>query len=245
MPLRFDVQRHSSIGSTSDEARRLARAGAAEGTVVVAEEQTAGRGRQGRSWTSAPGNLYVSIVLRPGVPAERLHELAFLAGLAVAEAVAALLPPGPAVTLKWPNDVLIDGAKVAGLLLEQDAEAAILGIGVNVAHHPEQTPYRAGALATVGARATPEMVLQRLLAAIDAALTLWRAHGFAAIRSHWLARAHPPGTPLVVRLGGATEAAVLDGRFAGIDAAGALLLDTAAGQVRIVAGEVARQDPSG
>ena len=238
----FQIRRYACLGSTNDEARRLAADGAQAGTVVVAAEQTAGRGRQGRAWTSPPGNLHATVLLRPGVPARRLGELALLAGVAVAEAVAGLLPArtaGPPVALKWPNDVLVSGAKIAGILIEQEGEAALLGIGINVAHRPGGTPYPATALALAGATAEVEVVLDRLLAALGAGLSLWQAQGFAAIRAGWLTWAHPPGTLLRVRLGGATEGATITGRFAGLDPGGALLLDTEAGQRRIVAGEVA------
>jgi BirA family transcriptional regulator, biotin operon repressor / biotin---[acetyl-CoA-carboxylase] ligase len=240
MPPPFTIRRYPSLGSTNDEARRLACAGARAGTVVTAGEQTTGRGRQGRVWTSPPGNLYASILLRPEVPTGRLGELGFLAGVAVAETVAGLLPPGRQVALKWPNDVLVDGAKVAGLLVEQEGAAAILGIGVNVAHHPPDTPYPATALVAAGAPADAGTVLERLLAALGAGLALWETHGFAAIRTAWLARAHPPGTALRVRLGGVTEWGSIEGRFAGLDPDGTLLLETNEGVVRVVAGEVLR-----
>ena len=240
MTLSFEIRRHACLGSTNDEALRLAAAGARAGTVVVAATQSAGRGRQGRVWASPPGNLHASVLLRPGVGTERLGELAFLAGLAVAETVAGLLPPERRVSLKWPNDVLVDGAKIAGILIEQAGDAAILGIGLNVAHRPPATPYPATALALAGTEVEVETVLQRLLAALGAGLALWQAHGFAAIRSAWLAWAHPVGTLLQVRLGGSAETGTIAGRFAGIDPAGALLLETAAGPRRIVAGEVAR-----
>ena len=232
----FDIRTYASLGSTNDEARRLAREGAAEGTVVTALEQTAGRGRHGRGWASPPGNLYLSLLLRPGLPPGRLGELAFLAGLAVADTAAALLPAGRAVMLKWPNDVLVDGAKTAGILIEQEGEAAILGIGLNLVHGPMDTPYPATTLAAGGAEADLGTARARLLDRLAAALACWRAEGFAPIRNAWLARAHPLGTALSVRL----PEGVVAGRFAGLDPAGALLIETAAGLRRITSGEVLR-----
>ena len=124
---------HEELGSTSDEARRLAQANAPHGTVVAARRQTAGRGRQGRVWVSPAGNLHASFLLRPGVAAVRVPEIGFVAALAVAETVDAVLPAGPAATLKWPNDVQLAGAKVAGLLVELVEDGAVIvGIGVNV-----------------------------------------------------------------------------------------------------------------
>ncbi|MDE2580599.1 MAG: biotin--[acetyl-CoA-carboxylase] ligase [Rhodospirillales bacterium] len=244
MPPSFDIRRHRRLGSTNDEARRLALAGAPAGTVVTATEQTAGRGRQGRVWHSGAGNLHASILLRPDVPPARLGELAFLAALAVAETVDNLLAPARRVVLKWPNDVLVDGAKIAGILIEQEGTAMILGIGINVAHHPPDTPYPAtdlaAAMAGAGAIVAVETVLQRLLAALGTGLAMWDTHGFAPIRAAWLARAQPSGTALRVRLGAVGVPDTIEGHFAGLDARGALLLDTPAGQVRIVAGEVVR-----
>ena len=235
--LHFLIHRHAALGSTSDEARALAAEGAPEGTVVTAGEQTAGRGRQGHGWTSPPGNLYASVVLRPAIDATRGPELGFVAGLAVAEALAGLLPPGRAVTLKWPNDVLVDGAKIAGLLVEFGPAAMILGIGVNVALHPSDTPYPATDLAQAGAIVAVDAVRDAVLAALAATMMLWETEGFAAVRAAWLARAHPVGTALMVRLGDGTRR---EGRFAGLGPDGALLLDIGEGRLRIVAGEVMR-----
>ena len=104
----------ASVGSTNDEAARLADTGVPEGTVVWSREQTGGRGRRGRHWASPPGNLYTSTILRPACAAPRAAELGFVAALAVAD----IVPVGRPVRLKWPNDVLVDGGKIAGILLE-------------------------------------------------------------------------------------------------------------------------------
>lgn len=233
----FLIDRRPTVGSTSDEARRLAAEGAPPGLVVTAAEQTAGRGRQGRGWASPVGNLYASVLLAPAVPPARLPELGFVAAVAVASTLDRFLPEGT-IGLKWPNDVLARGAKIAGLLVEQADGMAILGMGINLAAAPADTPYPATTLAACGAVVTPEMALERLLEALGDALARWEQLGFAPIRAAWLARAHPPGTPLRVRLGGPAAAGVLEGRFAGLDADGALLLATAAGQRRIAAGDV-------
>ncbi len=262
----FDVRLYDSVGSTNDEARLLAREGAAHGTVVTAREQIAGRGRQGRGWASPPGNLYLSAVLRLELPLARIAELSFVAALAVADAVDAVLPAGRLSTLKWPNDVLVDGAKIAGILIEQAERATIVGIGVNIGHHPANTPYPVTSLAACvpsplpppargggedrqsvgeppplagGGRGrgyeapTVDAVRGHVLAALGRWLHIWRIHGFAPVRTDWLARAHPPGTML--------RAHQAEGAFAGLDADGALLLDTPDGRRRIVAGEVIPQ----
>ncbi|MGC8476269.1 MAG: biotin--[acetyl-CoA-carboxylase] ligase [Acetobacteraceae bacterium] len=235
--LTFLIDRRPRVGSTSDEARRLAAAGAPPGLVITAAEQTAGRGRHGRGWTSPVGNLYASVLLEPAVPPARLPELGFVAAVAVAELLSGFLPAGT-VGLKWPNDVLARGAKIAGLLVEQAAGMAILGMGINLAVRPEDTPYPATALAAEGVVLSPEAALQRLLESLGSWLARWEQAGFAPVRAAWLARAHPAGTMLRVRLGGPAAAGVLEGTFAGLDADGTLLLDTEGGRRRIAAGEV-------
>ena len=144
LPRGYVLKALDEIDSTNEEARRLAAAGAAAGTVVWAKRQTAGRGRRGRSWISEPGNLFTSLILRPHVPPARAAELTFVASLAVAQAVAGFLP-GRIICTKWPNDVLVDGGKIAGILIESAAGTSgkvdwlVVGIGINVAHHPNDT----------------------------------------------------------------------------------------------------------
>src|SRR5579885_2761839 len=236
----FRLLRFDRIDSTSDEAKRLAAAGAAEGTLVWALEQGAGRGRRGRSWVSPRGNLYLSLVLRPAGTARAAAQLGFAAALAVAEACAAVLPAGADVRCKWPNDVLIGGAKAAGILLESVAGAGqgvawmVLGIGVNLASHPAATEFPATSLAAAGAEVTPEAMLPILAGRLLAWYETWRRQGFAPVREAWLARAFALGGPIRVRL----AAGELGGRFAGLDADGMLLLDGAEGPRAIAAAEV-------
>jgi BirA family biotin operon repressor/biotin-[acetyl-CoA-carboxylase] ligase len=222
-----------SVSSTSDEATRLAEAGASEGTVVWAREQTGGRGRRGRVWASEPGNLYSSTVLRPDCPAARAAELGFVAALAVAD----MVPAGRDLRVKWPNDVLVDGGKVAGILPESSisgdgkAEHVVLGIGVNVGFAPSVLGMRYPSACLGG---TVETALEKLTAALAARVIEWRRDGFEAVRAQWLGKAGPLGLEVDVRLG----EELVHGRFAGMDREGALLLDTAAGPRRIVAGEL-------
>ncbi len=234
----FDVRSFERVGSTSDELRTLARDGAAHGTVVCADEQLSGRGRQGRPWFSAPGNLYLSVLLRAALPVRRSAELAFVAGLAVADAVEAALPSHSRARLKWPNDVQIDGAKVAGVLVEradgdEDTVSCILGIGVNVGHAPSGLPYPATCLREHGG-ASVAATRERVLAAIAARWDQWLRDGFGAVRVDWLERGPRPGAPLRVSL---PEGAV-EGTFMDLDADGALLLHTAYGTRRFIAGDV-------
>ncbi|WP_289294962.1 biotin--[acetyl-CoA-carboxylase] ligase [uncultured Reyranella sp.] len=222
-----------SVGSTNDEATRLADDGAPEGTVVWAREQTGGRGRRGRNWASPVGNLYSTTILRPACAAPRAAELGFVAALAVGD----LVPAGRTVRLKWPNDVLVDGGKVAGILLEsaigQDglAEHVVAGIGVNVSFAPQLPEMRYPGAALGG---TVEAALEGLTRALAARMAQWRRDGFEAVRGEWLAKAGPLGAEGDVRLG----EGLVRGRFAGLDREGALLLDTEAGPRRIVSGEL-------
>jgi BirA family biotin operon repressor/biotin-[acetyl-CoA-carboxylase] ligase len=234
LPMTFEVRHYDSIGSTNDEAIRLARDGAPHGTVVHADQQTSGRGRLSRRWMSPPGNLYISIVLRPEVPQSRTVEISFVAALAVADAVDALLPRQVRATLKWPNDVLVRGAKVAGILLEQVDDALILGVGLNVLQAPDSVSYQVSTIVGCGGLATVDGAREKLLAAMANWLGIWQREGFAPIRTAWLARAHPIGNMLRVRLADR----IVAGAFAGVDDDGALLLDTTEGRARIMAGDV-------
>jgi BirA family transcriptional regulator, biotin operon repressor / biotin---[acetyl-CoA-carboxylase] ligase len=230
----FDVRHYDSVGSTNDEALRLAREGAAHGTVVHADEQTAGRGRLSRRWLSPPGNVYLSVVLRPNLPAARAVEIGFVAALAVADAVDALLPRQLRSTLKWPNDVLVRDGKIAGILADQADGALILGIGLNVLQAPGGMSHQVSTIVGCGGLATVDGARDRLLTSLATWFDIWQQDGFAPIRAAWLARAHPIGSSLNVRLGEQFVA----GTFAGIDDDGTLLLDTSDERVRIVAGDV-------
>lgn len=236
----------ASVPSTNDEAKRLAAAGEPAGLVVVAGEQTAGRGRHRRTWISPPGNLYLSIVLRPTCPVARTPELGFVAALAVADAVAAALPAGGAaagdpVRCKWPNDVLLDGGKVAGLLLETAGEAGgrvdwlVAGIGINVATSPGALPgaMPATSLAAAGATIDAAGLLPHLLQAFAARHRFWEEAGFAPLRALWRSRAHRAGDMLTVRLADRS----IGGRYVDIDDNGALILDTPSGRRTVTAGD--------
>ncbi len=252
LPRGFALHVFGAVGSTNDEARRLAEAGAPEGTVVRAREQLAGRGRYGRTWASPPGNLYGSIVLRPNRPLRHAAQLAMVAGCALAEALERQdPPPGVAITLKWPNDVLLCGAKAAGVLLEAGSGAEgwcdwlVVGTGVNVASCPAggDVAYPATCLAREGfADLSVERLLEAYLDALDGWLRRWRADGLAPVRAAWLARAHGLGGPVTLRL----DRHELHGRFAGLTESGALLLDEGKGRRRreIAAGDVFFREPA-
>jgi BirA family biotin operon repressor/biotin-[acetyl-CoA-carboxylase] ligase len=182
---------HDIIGSTNGEALALARAGDRGPVWVTASSQTAGRGRRGRAWVSEPGNLYASLLLTDPSPPQRAAELSFVAALAVHDAVGGRVPGVAArLALKWPNDLLIDRCKFAGILIEGEGAAVVIGIGVNCTHHPADTAYPATDLASAGIRATPEGVFAALSAAMVVRLDQWkRGEDFPAIRTDWLERA--------------------------------------------------------
>jgi BirA family biotin operon repressor/biotin-[acetyl-CoA-carboxylase] ligase len=230
----FTVRHYDTIGSTNDEARRLAQEGAPHGTVLHADEQTAGRGRLARSWYSPPGNLYLSILLRTGTPAARSGELSFLTGLAVADTVEALLPRGIRPMLKWPNDVLVNGAKISGILLEREGDAVILGIGLNVLEAPSNASYKTTTIVANAGIASVDSARDILLNRLRGHLATWLADGFEPIRKLWLDRSYPVGAAIRVN----AQGEAIEGAFAGLDQDGALLLDTPSGRQRVVAGDV-------
>jgi BirA family biotin operon repressor/biotin-[acetyl-CoA-carboxylase] ligase len=232
---------YDRLGSTNDEAKRLAEAGAPAWTVISARTQSAGRGRRGKVWQSPPGNLYSSVILRPTGTAAASAQLGFAAALAVGEALAPRLPPGCDLRYKWPNDVLADGAKIAGILLESAATSEgsvawlVAGIGINVASHPLDTPYPATSLAALGAgMVAPEVLLRDVAESLRLWVEHWEREGFEPVRRAWLERALGLGGMLGVRL----PRESLTGRFVDLDRDGTLLLETETGPRRIAAGEI-------
>ena len=231
-----------AIGSTNDEAMRLAAEGAEAGTLVWAKAQSRGRGRRGRSWASPRGNLYLSLILRPDCPVATAAQLNFVAALGIGEGLAALSPRCPALRYKWPNDVLLDKHKVAGILLESSGsgkdsfEWLVLGVGVNVLSFPQGTDYPATSLKAEGVEGlSVENVLESFCDVFLAWLERWQREGFAPVRAKWLERAAALGERIEVRLDDET----LAGTFAGLDESGALILHKGGEQVlRITAGDV-------
>lgn len=212
----------------------LAGQGVAEGTWLRAERQTGGRGRMGRSWESPAGNLFCSTLvrLRAGDPAP--HSLALVAANAV-HAVVAPLCAGQA-RIKWPNDVLVDGAKIAGILLERAGDAVVVGIGVNVAGHPTGLDRPVTSLTAQGSDIDATAVLDRLAQLFAHWLGLWRAQGLEPVRAHWLLNAHATGSALRVQL---PDGETVDGGFETLDADGMLILRLANGESRAIhAGDV-------
>lgn len=232
-----------SAASTNDVLKGRAREGAAEWSVVIAARQTAGRGRHGRVWISAPGNLYLSVLLRPALPRESLGVLPLAAGLAVCRAVSEF---GVAAELKWPNDVLVRGRKLAGVLVEATSagrgiESAVVGIGINVGLVPEELPPEdaervTSIAAETGAVAETLAVASAVLARLSVCYDALAREGPAAVVQAWLRHAVTWwGRPVEVRGDGYT----LRGIARGVDEGGALLVEDAAGHlVPVLSGEV-------
>lgn len=227
-----------SVGSTNDYAKQLAKKGAASGTVVWAHEQTAGRGRQGNSWVSVPGNLFMSMILRPRTGSAHVGQLSFLSAVALANVLESMLPATAQVQLKWPNDLLINQKKAAGILLESEGQGAhplvwvVVGIGVNITGAPEN----AVSLHDIGPKVYEAgHILEFLAKEIQLLVRHWEADGFEPIRAAWLKRAYKLGEPITARLAKET----LTGTFDGLDATGALLLKLPDGSQKVISsGEV-------
>jgi BirA family biotin operon repressor/biotin-[acetyl-CoA-carboxylase] ligase len=241
LPEGFRLHRYETLGSTNDEAKALARAGAPEGTLVWAGEQTAGRGRRGRIWLSPPGNLYLSLVMRPAGAPSRAAQLGFVAALGLGDALAALAGPALHLRYKWPNDLLANGKKFAGILLESETGAkdgvdfVVVGIGVNIVCAPGDVEFPATSLIAEGvAGVTPPVLLEGFARHFEGWARRWGEEGFAPLRMAWLARASGLGDRVRVRL----ERSTLFGRFQGLDDDGALVLDAVEGRRRIAAGDV-------
>jgi BirA family biotin operon repressor/biotin-[acetyl-CoA-carboxylase] ligase len=228
---------YDTVGSTNAEALALSRAGESGPLWIVAQTQSAGRGRRDNVWVSEPGNLYATLLLRDPAPASRRAELSFVAALAVHAALIAIAPAlSELLHLKWPNDILLNGRKVSGILIESESDAVAIGIGINCISHPDETKFPATDLATAGFDVSAGEIFSALSAAMLAKLLQWnRGTQFAAVRAAWLARAAGVGGEIRVRLPDRET----QGIFHGLDGNGRLLLERPGGLIEtITAGEV-------
>ena len=238
--LSYDV-----LDSTNDEAKRLAEGGGAHGAVVWAKRQTAGRGRMGREWVSAQGNLFVSILLKPEKPLDQCPQLSFVAALALAETLDGIVPDKQDITCKWPNDVLLNGKKLGGILLEsvtlpnqfgRDQPWIIVGVGVNVDSYPEHVIFPATCLRDAGVEIiSAKIVLSRFIFNFIHQYDAWMQKGFMPLQKAWTKRAY--------RLGHATQVLIgdeqVEGVFEGVAATGELLLKQKNGKtLSVIAGDV-------
>ena len=229
LPSGYRLVHLAETQSTNADAMRIGLAGEQGPVWVVADRQTGGRGRSGRSWVSEPGNLFASLMISSGCTPARAGQLSLVAGIAVLDAIreAGAIAPGPALRLKWPNDILIGKAKTGGILVESSARAGasglliVVGVGLNLVSAPPGLGRDATNLAAHGLALSPDRALCFLAGAMDAWLKTWNeGEGFDRVREAWLERAGPLGEPLTVNTG----ASPVEGRFAGLDGEGALLL---------------------
>jgi BirA family biotin operon repressor/biotin-[acetyl-CoA-carboxylase] ligase len=224
---------HDVLPSTMDEARRMAVAELApEGTVVQAYAQTAGRGRFGNAWRSPVGNLYMTVVLRPQSLTRVCAQLSFVVAVALADTLMHFGVPRASIGLKWPNDVLVDGAKIAGILLEMESGQGenplflLAGIGVNILDAPESCAYVRQFNECVEARGFRDVLTQN----IAALYAHWGQHGFSDIRARWLEQAYGIGKLVTARMSHQT----IDGVFEGVDADGNLSLLRDSGEILVI-----------
>lgn len=254
----FHLKAFDTIGSTNEEALRLGRAGERGPLWIASSHQMAGRGRRGRPWATAQGNLAASLLRVTTLPPAQAATIGFVAGLALARALWTVAPGagiglgtgdigerppsgGVRFELKWPNDVLADGAKLAGILLESEIIAetdriVVVGIGVNIAAVPDDTPYPTASLASLGYALRAEELFQVLSESWVEMETVWdEGRGMGRLRELWLANAAGLGESIAVRIGGS----VMRGTFETIDEAGRLVMRKPDGSHEAVAaGEV-------
>jgi BirA family biotin operon repressor/biotin-[acetyl-CoA-carboxylase] ligase len=243
--LSYDV-----LDSTNAEAQRLAGGGASHGAVIWAKRQSAGRGLLGREWVSSEGNLFVTVLINPTVALEKCPQLSFVAALAVAETLEGILPEPSQVSCKWPNDVLVSGKKIAGVLLEAfttkeahgNKQWIAVGVGINVDNFPEHVMFPATCLREAGVELiSAKIVLSRFVHHFIHGYDRWLEKGFAPIEKSWKSRAHQLGKAVEVIVGDAQ----VKGVFEGIDANGAMLLrDKKKNLTAINAGDVFYKEPA-
>ena len=228
-------------GSTNADlaARLLAGESLTEGYWLVTDRQTSGRGRNGRNWLNAPGNFMGSTVAQLRLDDPPPVNLSMVAALAVLESAQRCVSDPSRLRLKWPNDVLLDGAKFCGILLERVKNHAVVGIGVNLAAAPEIAGRETRALAALGPAPQRDTFASELATAFAGELARWRNEGRDELHRRWLAAAHPLGTPLAVH---DEQGATVTGRFAGLAEDGALILRLDDGGQRVIhAGDVTEE----
>lgn len=243
LPAGYRLVQLDTVDSTNAEAKRRADMGEPGPLWIWSARQSKGRGRAGRQWTSQVGNLFASLLIRLNCPLQTASQLALVAGIITYETISKLIAyeGRSKLLLKWPNDVLLDEEKIAGMLLENlgsptdRRSVVVIGTGINLASHPENLPLPAVSLDAYGLSVSPAKALEVLAATTHEWLTRWdEGASFPTIRRAWLDRAGPKGRELVVRIGGTQ----IEGTYAGLDLDGALRLKTAAGEQTVTAGDV-------
>lgn len=238
--LSYDV-----LDSTNEEAKRLAGGGASHGAVIWARAQTAGKGRMGRDWESLEGNLFVSVLLSPDCELPECSQLSFVAAVAAADTLKPIVPGDDAIECKWPNDILLEGKKLGGILLEsfttmeedgQDRQWVVVGVGINVDSYPDDVIYPATCLKESGVEIiSAKIVLSRFVYNFIHRYDMWIHKGFEAIRTAWEERAYGLGEPMEAHVGDD----IISGSFDSIDEFGRLHIAQDDGKTEMVtAGDV-------
>ncbi|MCF8474376.1 MAG: biotin--[acetyl-CoA-carboxylase] ligase [Emcibacter sp.] len=241
MPEGYDLRAFDILDSTNVECRRIADTGVAGNIWVTAKSQTMGKGRRGRSWVSDNGNLFASLLYAIDCDLATASEISFVTALAVRDVVADIVQDNDAVACKWPNDILVRGKKISGILLETAGRGneipthVIIGIGINITDHPEVTLYPATDLKScVGRDVALDTVMQNLITSMDHWLCAWKDRGFSVIRKAWKENSYGMGEGITVRL----PNEVLEGRFVDLDDHGALILEFNGERRHITAGDI-------
>lgn len=220
-----------TIDSTNEEAKRIAANGGSHGAVIWAKEQTQGRGRGDRQWESLPGNLFVTVLLRPGCALSVIPQLSFVAALAAHHTIEDVLPEDAEIALKWPNDVLVNDKKVAGILLESfsvpgdDERWVAVGLGMNIESLPTDVRFPATSLIAEGVEiVSAKIILSRYVHCFVENYNLWSRRGFSTIRRQWTQAAW--ALKEQVRISLPNEE--IQGEFKGLDTDGGLILQLSA-----------------
>ncbi len=240
LPPGYQLRAYETLESTSVEAKRLAHAGASAGLWVLTDQQTAGKGRQGRVWNSLPGNLFASLLLYPACDISKIPELSFVSAVAVASTLRHF--SDTQITCKWPNDIMLEGKKAAGILLEAESSGnpgkpwVVIGIGINIAAKPDGVDYPAACLNDdLENPPTRDQVFEVLAKKMAEALNRWAMDGFGPIRTLWLNQAHNLGAEIKIESAGKTQ----EGSFEGLSKSGALLLKDLEGNlIEIISGNL-------
>lgn len=239
LPDGFRHIHHNQTGSTNSDCLEAARAGDKGNLWITSDMQKTGRGTRGRDWVSEPGNLYASLLLCDPGPAETLFTLSFVAALAVSDAILACEGvEGCDISVKWPNDVLVNGGKTCGILLEshilEDRNFVIIGQGINIAHFPDGTMHKATSLGRAGIEIAPDQLFAHLAKAYKIRLAQWQnGKGFAGIRKDWLARASGFGLPISVEIPG--NKTRFEGKMLDLGEDGRLIVEDLAGRQQMLA----------
>lgn len=234
LPKNYKILTYDILASTNDEAKKLAEAGAEHGTIIFSKSQTKGRGRSGREWVSGVGNLFVSIIIRTNKNAEELSQAAFPVALAAREAIGKHISKTKKIELKWPNDILINGKKAGGILLESNIKPAkktadwlVVGIGINVKMKPAVNDVETTCLFLEGMKkGAAEEVLQSFINSFHKHFPTWEKNGFKEIRTAWLKAAYGAKKNISVK----TSTGKVTGKFETIDEKGFLVIKSDSGK---------------